>query len=148
MNKSVHVRGRVPGRVTRPFRHDEFHITPMVITSPIPRNAAPVGFSTYSPNCDSWPAVNARYYSYRSSHRSYRFFRLPPTYGNGFCPISAQSLPRRRSRYLRYKYTKIFLFFHYVYKILGLLPLATFKEVEIIELFGFELAFFPKNEKH
>ena len=81
-SKDVHARNRVPWKSSSLFRHDGFRITPVVLTPPILRNAASAWLSIYDHDRDSWPAVNARLYSHRSSHRSYHLFQPRLTYGN------------------------------------------------------------------
>lgn len=112
LGKGFHARDRAPQKSYPPLRHDEFHITPMVVTSPISRDIASVGLSTYSPNRDSWPAVNARLYSYRSSHRRYRLFQPKPTYGIASAPKTAANTCRTN---LFDKYTNILLILRFYF---------------------------------
>lgn len=119
------------------FRHDGFHITPVVLTPPILRNAASAWLSIYDHDRDSWTAVNARLYSHRSSHRSYHLFQPRLTYGNS---------PYSLVWYIELA-TNVQLFFNNVYVPL-FFHFSTFvKKFIIFKLLGFPFSFLFEYEE-
>ena len=123
------------------FRHDGFHITSVVLTLPILRNAASAWLSIYGHDRDSWPAVNARLYSHRSSHRSYHFFQPRLPYGNGPYRVSKRRLKYQNLVWHTELATNIQLFFNNVYVPL-FFHFGTFvKKFVISKLLGFPFPF-------